>query len=159
MGRPAVVAARTYILEADNAKLFQDPRPMSEARPLVKHMFGPSEVHPLRDGGISWVFYFRKSEVPRRELEIASYAKRAKFLRLAVTFGSPDPDFREYRSTTAVHLWQMSSLPTKISWRKVFVHVFTHEPLHHAISRSLAEMDETGDQEWVISKLGDGRWW
>jgi len=122
-------------------------------------MFEPNTVHALQDGGVTWVFYFRKSEVPRRELEIVSWAKRGKLLRLAVTFGSVDPDVREYRSTTAVHLWQMDILPTTISWRKVFVHVFTHEPLHHAIGRFLAEIAERGDQEWVIQRLGDGRWW
>jgi hypothetical protein len=122
-------------------------------------MFGPNGVHPLRDGGITWAFYFRKSEVPRRELEIVSHAERAKFLRLAVTFGSPGPDLQEYRSTTAVHLWLMNALPRTVSWREVFVHVFTHEPLHHAIGRSLAEIGEGGDQEWVIERLGDGRWW
>ncbi len=116
-------------------------------------------IHPLRDGGIVWVFYFRKSEVPRRELEIASWAKRGKLLRLAVTFGSVDPETREYRSTTAVHLWQMDTLPSTVSWREVFVHVFTHEPLHHVIGRFLAEIAERGDQEWVIQRLGDGRWW
>ncbi len=122
-------------------------------------VFDPDELHPLADGGIDWVFYFRQSEVPRRELEVVARAKREKFLRLAVTFGSIYLRPREYRSTTAVHLWQMDSLPSKISWRKVFVHVFTHEPLHHAIGRSLAEIGDGGDQEWVIRKLGDGRWW
>ncbi len=125
----------------------------------MSHLFGPKEVYPLHDGGITWVFYFRKSEVPRRELAIVSYAKREKFLRLAVTFGSLDPGLREYRSTTVVHLWQMDTLPRTVSWLEVFVHVFTHEPLHHAIGRCLAEMGEQGDQEWVISRLGDGRWW
>ncbi len=122
-------------------------------------MFGPDRVSPLRDGGITWVFYFRKSDVPRRELEIVSHAKRAKFLRLAVTFGSPDMDLIKYRSTTAVHLWQMDTLPGTVSWHAVFVHVFAHEPLHHAIGRCLAEIGERGDQEWVIGRLGDGRWW
>src|SRR5881396_3270623 len=131
-------------------------RPME---PAVSHISDPNEVHPLRDGGITWVFYFRRSEVPRRELEIVAWAKRGKLLRLAVTFGSPNNDFHEYRSTTTVHLWLMATLPRTISWRKVFVHVFTHEPLHHAIGRSLAEIAESGDQEWVIRKLGDGRWW
>lgn len=119
----------------------------------------PSEIHPLRDGGITWVFFFRRSEVPPRELEIVARAKRQKFLRLAVTFGSFASNFQEYRSTTAVHLWQMNTLPTTVSWREVFMHVFTHEPLHHAIGRSLAEIGETGDQEWAIRQLGDGRWW
>ena len=121
-------------------------------------MFDLNAVNPLRDGGITWVFYFRKSDVPRRELNTIAWAEGEKFLRLAVTFGSRDLDSREYRSTTAVHLWQMGRLPPTISWRKVLVHVFTHEPLHHAIGRSLAEIAETGDQEWVISRLGDGRW-
>ncbi len=125
----------------------------------MSRMFDPPMIHPLRDGGIVWVFYFRKSEVPRRELEIASWAKRGKLLRLAVTFGSVDPETREYRSTTAVHLWQMDTLPSTVSWREVFVHVFTHEPLHHVIGRFLAEIAERGDQEWVIQRLGDGRWW
>ena len=118
-----------------------------------------NSFHPLRDGGITWLFYFRRSEVPRRELEIVAQAKRGRFLRLAVTFGFFADDFRDYRSTTVVHLWQMDTLPTTVSWRDVFVHVFTHEPLHHAIGRSLAELGEVGDQEWVISRLGDGRWW
>ena len=116
-------------------------------------------VHPLRDGGISWVFFFRKSEVPRRELDTIAWAEREKSLRLAVTFISRGSGSHEYRSTTAVHLWLMTKLPPKISWRKVFVHVFTHEPLHHAIGRCLAELAENGDQEWVIQKLGDDRWW
>jgi len=122
-------------------------------------VFDADEVLPLRDGGINWVFYFRKSEVPRRELAIASQAKRDEFLRLAVTFGSTDFRRREYRSMTMVHLWEMDNLPPNISWREVFVHVFTHEPLHHAIGRCLAEIADRGDQEWVIRELGDGRWW
>ncbi|HEX9341979.1 MAG TPA: hypothetical protein VF992_12550 [Thermoplasmata archaeon] len=122
-------------------------------------MSDPNEMYRLRDGGIRWVFFFRKSDVPPRELRVVSQAKQEKLLRLAVTFGSTDPASREYRSTTAVHLWQIDSLPSRISWRRVFVHVFTHEPLHHAIGRSLAEIAERGDQEWVIRRLGDGRWW
>jgi hypothetical protein len=122
-------------------------------------MLAPEETRPLRDGGIEWIFYFRKSEVPPRELEIVERAKREKFLRLAVTFGSPDAGFHEYRSTTAVHLWNMNNLPRGITWRRVFVHVFTHEPLHHAIGRALAEMGEWEDHEWVIRELGDARWW
>ena len=119
----------------------------------------PARVHALRDGGITWVFFFRKSDVPRMELAVIARAERERFLRLAVTFGSRDPDSGEYRSTTAVHLWQIGRLPSKISWRKSLVHVFIHEPLHHAIGRCLAEIDETGDQEWMIEKLGDTRWW
>jgi hypothetical protein len=122
-------------------------------------MHQPDEVRPLGDGGIEWVFFFRKSQVPPREVAIVSRAKREKFLRLAVTFGSIDREAREYSSTTAVHLWQMQDLPTKVSWHRVFVHVFTHEPLHHAIGRCLAEIEEWGDQEWVILRLGDARWW
>lgn len=116
-------------------------------------------VSPLRDGGITWVFYFRESEVPSRERAIDARAHRAAFLRLAVTFGSPDPEGRVYRSTTIVHLWQMSDLPPTVTWSEVFLHIFTHEPLHHAIGLCLAELDEWGDQEWVIAKLGDARWW
>ena len=125
----------------------------------MSHISDPNEVHPLRDRGITWVFYFRRSEVPPRELAIVSHAKRGRLLRLAVTFGSVDPELREYGSTTAVHLWQMDTLPSTVSWREVFVHVFTHEPLHHLIGMFLAEMAERGDQEWVIQRLGDGRWW
>ncbi len=113
----------------------------------------------LRDGGVDWVFYFKESEVPRRELEIGSWTKRNGFLRLAVTYGRPDWRTGEYRSTTAVHLWRMASLPPTVSWRDVFVHLFTHEPLHHAISLALAEMGDRADQEWAIAKVGDGRWW
>ena len=122
-------------------------------------MLEPRETRAFRDGGIEWIFYFRKSEVPPRELEIVERAKRERFLRLAVTFGFPDPAFREYRSTTRVHLWNMANLPRGITWRRVFNHVFTHEPLHHAIGRALAEMGEWEDHEWVIAKLGDNRWW
>jgi len=125
----------------------------------VSHVSDPNEVHPLRDGGITWVFYFRRSEVPPRELAIVSRAKRGRLLRLAVTFGSVDPELREYGSTTAVHLWQMDTLPSTVSCREVFVHVFTHEPLHHLIGMFLAEMAERGEQEWVIQRLGDDRWW
>ena len=113
----------------------------------------------LQDGGIEWFFYFRKDAVPRYELETIARAEHEKFLRLAVTFGSIDPKTSEYRSSTAVHLWQMNRLPPSVSWRKVLVHVFTHEPLHHAIGKCLAETRERGDQEWVIRRLGDGRWW
>lgn len=134
-------------------------RVRAHTRSTVSHTSHPNEVHRLRDGGITWVFFFRRSEVPRRELEIVARAKRERFLRLAVTFGFFASDFQEYRSTTAVHLWQMDTLPTTVSWLTVFVHVFTHEPLHHAIGRCLAELAENGDQEWVISRLGDGRWW
>lgn len=122
-------------------------------------MLDPTETRALRDGGIEWVFFFRKSEIPPRERQIVRRAKREGFLRLAVTFGRPDAAFREYRSTTAVHLWEMHDLPDGVSWRTVFVHVFTHEPLHHAIGRALAEMGEWEDHEWVIAQLGDGRWW
>lgn len=131
------------------------PHGMGSARPMLR----PRETRVLRDGGIEWVFFFRESEVPRRERDIVRWAKGNRFLRLAVTFGSPDPGFHEYRSTTAVHLWQMDHLPKGITWREVLVHVFIHEPLHHAIGMALTEMDERGDQEWVIDRLGDGRWW
>lgn len=116
-------------------------------------------ARPLNDGGIDWVFYFRKSEVPDPELWTTARAERERFLRIAVTFGSTAPGSQEYRSTTVVHLWQIGRLPPSVSWRQVFLHVFSHEPLHHLIGRFLAELDETGDQEWVIAKLGDGRWW
>lgn len=113
----------------------------------------------LIDGGITWVFYFRKSDVPRRELAMIDHAEHEKFLRLAVTFGSQNRAAGEYRSTTVVHLWRLDLLPPEVPWRRVFAHVFSHEPLHHAIGRCLAELGEDGDQEWVIRKLGDGRWW
>lgn len=119
----------------------------------------PTEHPSLRDGGIRWVFYFRKSEVPEPELWTIARAEQEQYLRLAVTFGSSELDTRRYRSTTLVHLWQMGRLPPSVSWRKAFVHVFTHEPLHHAIGRFLAEIGETGNQEWVIARLGDARWW
>jgi hypothetical protein len=122
-------------------------------------MFGTDGDPTLRDGGMTWVFYFRQSDVPRRELEIGAWTQRNGFLRLAVTYGRPDWGAGDYRSTTAVHLWRMATLPPTVSWREVFVHVFTHEPLHHAIGRCLAELGEGGDQEWAIARLGDGRWW
>jgi hypothetical protein len=113
----------------------------------------------LQDRGITWFFYFQKEQVPRFELETIARAERERFLRLAVTFGSIDPKTLAYQSSTAVHLWQMDKLPPSVSWRRVLVHVFTHEPLHHAIGRCLAETMEWGDQEWAIARLGDGRWW
>ena len=128
-----------------------------KARGETQHESG--ELTRLSDGGITWTFYFRESEVPRRELEVVSWAKHHEFLRLAVTFGFIDWARREYRSTTVLHLWQTHTLPSDVSWRSIFVHVFTHEPLHHAIGRCLAEIAETGDQEWAIARLGDGRWW
>ena len=76
-----------------------------------------------------------------------------------MTYGAPDWSLREYRSTTAVHLWRMGALPATVSGRDVFVRVFTHEPLHHAIGLALAELGERADQEWAIERLGDGRWW
>ncbi len=122
-------------------------------------MSTPEPAAALRDAGIDWVFYFREADVPRRELAIGDWTRRNGFLRLAVTYGSPDWDRSEYRSTTAVHLWRMASLPPTVSWRDVFVHVFTHEPLHHAISLALAELGERADQEWALGRLGDSRWW
>jgi hypothetical protein len=122
-------------------------------------MFGTDGDPTLRDGGMTWVFHFRQSDVPRSELEIGAWTQRNGFLRLAVTCGRPDWGAGDYRSTTAVHLWRMATLPPTVSWREVFVHVFTHEPLHHAIGRCLAELGEGGDQEWAITRLGDGRWW
>ncbi len=120
---------------------------------------GQVRPSPLRDGGVDWVFHFRESDVPRRELEIGTWTQRNGYLRLAVTYGSPDWQRHEYRSTTAVHLWRMRQLPRVVSWHEVFVHVFTHEPLHHAIGLALTEMGERADQEWAIAKLGDARWW
>lgn len=122
-------------------------------------MVDVDEVQPLSDGGIKWLFYFRESQVPPWELATIDRAARDHFLRLAVTFESVDARSRAYRSTTAVHLWYMDRLPSDVPWRKVLIHVFTHEPLHHAIGRCLAEIGERGDQEWAIRKLGDGRWW
>lgn len=113
----------------------------------------------LRDGGIDWVFRFRESDVPRRERDIGVWTQRSGYLRLAVTYGAPDWEKGEYGSTTVVHLWRMAKLPRTVSWREVFVHVFTHEPLHHVIGLALAETGEQGDQEWTIAKLGDARWW
>ena len=119
----------------------------------------PDPPARLRDGGIDWVFTFREADVPRRELEIGNWTRRNGYLRLAVTYGRQDWDSDVYRSRTSVHLWRMASLPPSVSWREVFVHVFTHEPLHHAIGLALAEMGEHTDHEWVIAQLGDGRWW
>lgn len=119
---------------------------------------GTDSFRPFVDGGITWSFYFRRSEVPRIELETIARAERARFLRLAVTFGSIDRR-GVYRSETIVHLWQINRLPEGVSWRQVFVHIFSHEPLHHAIGRCLAEIEAWGDQEWAIGRLGDGRWW
>lgn len=119
----------------------------------------PEQSSRLRDGGIAWTFYFRKSEVPPRELRIGAWTQREGFLRLAVTYGATDWSLREYRSTTAVHLWRMAMLPGTVTWHEVFVHVFTHEPLHHAMGLALAELGERGDEEWIIERLGDARWW
>lgn len=116
-------------------------------------------VTRLRDGGIDWVFYFRESDVPRRELEIGSWTQRNGYLRLAVTYGAPDWGAGDYRSTTTVHLWRIAKLPRDVSWHEALIHVFTHEPLHHALSLALAELGERGDQEWAIARLGDARWW
>lgn len=113
----------------------------------------------LRDGGIEWVFYFAKSEVPRREQMIGTWTARSGYLRLAVTYGRPDWQAGVYRSMTAVHLWRMGRLPPSVSWHEVFLHVFTHEPLHHVMGLALAELGEQGDQEWAIAELGDARWW
>ncbi len=131
--------------------------PMTSPNPVSPRR--SAEPEPLRDGGIEWAFYFRKSEVPERELMIGAWTARNGLLRLAVTYGAPDWDAGTYRSTTAVHFWRMTALPRTVSWRDVFVHVFTHEPLHHAIGRALAELGERADQEWAIERLGDGRWW
>ena len=127
--------------------------------------FDETSISPLRDGGIRWVFYLWKSEVPEPELARIARSARAGFLRAAVTFGFPDWDSEEYRSTTTVHLWDLGDAysrgfrPPDGDWGRMMVHIFVHEPLHHAIGLCLAELFETGDQEWVISRLGDARWW
>ncbi len=114
---------------------------------------------PLRDGGIEWIFYFKESEVPRRELAIGEWTQRNGLMRLAITYGRPDWEHGEYRSATAVHLWRMAQLPHDVAWHQMLVHVFTHEPLHHALGLALAELGEPADQEWAIARLGDSRWW
>lgn len=120
---------------------------------------------PLRDGGIRWVFYLWKSQVPEPELARIARSARAGFLRAAVTFGFPDWDSKEYRSTTTVHLWDLGNAytrgfrPPHGDWGRMMIHIFVHEPLHHSIGLCLAELFETGDQEWVIARLGDARWW
>jgi len=120
---------------------------------------------PLRDGGIRWVFYLWKSDVPEPELARIAWSARAGFLRAAVTFGFPDWGSAVYRSTTTVHLWDLGDAwargfrPPDGDWGRMMLHIFTHEPLHHAIGLCLAEMLASGDQEWVIARLGDARWW
>ena len=120
---------------------------------------------PLRDGGIRWVFYWWRSDVPEPELRRIAWSKRVGFLRAAVTFGSADRISGVYRSTTTVHLWDLGDAysqgfrPPEGDWGRMMIHIFIHEPLHHAIGRCLAEMFESGDQEWVIARLGDARWW
>lgn len=122
-------------------------------------------ISPLRDGGITWLFFLERSDVPPLELERIAWSKRAGFLRAAVTFGVPDRAAGLYRSTTAVHLWDLGDAyargfrPPNGDWTYMMIHIFTHEPLHHAIGRCLAELFEMGDQEWVIARLGDARWW
>jgi hypothetical protein len=126
---------------------------------------GREPIDPLNDRGISWVFYWWRSEVPGRELDQVARSARAGFLRAAVTFGFTDREAHEYRSTTTVHLWELGDAyargfrPPDGDWTRVMVHFFTHEPLHHAIGRCLAETFEYGDQEWAIMRLGDARWW
>ena len=120
---------------------------------------------PLRDRGISWVFYWSRSEVPAPELGRIARSELAGFLRAAVTFGFPDRDSHEYRSTITVHLWELGDAhsrgfrPPEGDWTRVMLHIFIHEPLHHAIGRCLAETFDFGNQEWVIARLGDARWW
>src|SRR5207247_1674947 len=96
-------------------------------------------ISSLRDGGIRWVFYLWKSEVPEPELARIAWSARAGFLRAAVTFGFPDWDSEEYRSTTTVHLWDLGNAytrgfrPPDGDWGRMMIHILTHEPLHHAI--------------------------
>lgn len=122
-------------------------------------------IDPLTDQGITWVFYWWRSEVPGRELDQVARSARAGFLRAAVTFGFPDRETHEYRSAITVHLWELGDAytrgfrPPDGDWTRVMLHFFIHEPLHHAIGRCLAETFEFGDQEWVIARLGDARWW
>ncbi|MCI4371327.1 MAG: hypothetical protein L3J78_01615 [Thermoplasmata archaeon] len=122
-------------------------------------------IDSLQDGGITWLFYFWRTQVPEQELSRIARSERAGFLRAAVTFGFPDREAHLYRSTITVHLWELGDAyargfrPPDDDWSRFLLHIFTHEPLHHAIGRCLAEIFEWGDQEWVISRLGDARWW
>ena len=140
-------------------------RPVIDGRIAEGESSNRNPISPLRDGGIRWVFYLWKSEVPEPELARIAWSARAGFLRAAVTFGFPDWDSEEYRSTTTVHLWDLGNAytrgfrPPDGDWGRMMIHIFTHEPLHHAIGLCLAEMLERGDQEWVIARLGDARWW
>jgi len=122
-------------------------------------------IDPLDDRGIAWVFYWWRSEVPEPELRRIARSELAGYLRAAVTFGFPDRDAHTYRSTIMVHLWELGDAfsrgfrPPDGDLGRVILHIFIHEPLHHAIGRCLAETLEFGDQEWVIARLGDARWW
>ncbi len=100
-----------------------------------------------------------------RRVKGGSRKPRRKDPPAASPFGFPDWDSAEYRSTTTVHLWDLGNAytrgfrPPDGDWGRMMIHIFTHEPLHHAIGLCLAEMLERGDQEWVIARLGDARWW
>jgi hypothetical protein len=159
--------------EPAKSRRFRDRKsipPGTERRAASHRIVGGdgSDANPisqLRDGGIRWLFYLWRSDVPEPELARIAWSARAGFLRAAVTFGFPDWDSSTYRSTTTVHLWDLGDAytrgfrPPDGDWGRMMVHIFTHEPLHHAIGLCLAEMLEYGDQEWVIARLGDARWW
>src|SRR5438046_4211884 len=75
-------------------------RPVIDGRIAEGESSNRNPTSPLRDGGIRWAFYLWKSEVPEAELARIAGSARAAFLRAAVTFGFPDWDSAEYRSTT-----------------------------------------------------------
>src|SRR5437763_16585845 len=90
-------------------------RPVIDGRIAEGESSNRNPISPLRDGGIQWVFYLWKSEVPEPELARIAWSARAGFLRAAVTFGFPDWNSAAYRSTTTVHWWDLGNAYARAS--------------------------------------------
>src|SRR5207247_6126811 len=80
-------------------------RPVIDGRIAEGESSNRNPISPLRDGGIRWVFYLWKSEVPEPELARIAWSARAGFLRAAVTFGFRDWDSEGNRSTPTDDFW------------------------------------------------------
>jgi hypothetical protein len=147
----------------------------------------PSAVYPLLDFGIRWSFYVPASDVRDGELDLIAKQHDGR-VPWAYTFGSvnpasrseyfvdmTDPDLEGYESATTVHLWNMNADAGEKRrrtwsqnlgwWRHWLVHTITHETLHHAIGRFMAELGEHGpsypdkdkNENWVIDRMME--WW
>jgi hypothetical protein len=147
-----------------------------------KDPYEPNPIFPLADFGIRWHFYVRAADVLYGELDLISKQHGGR-IPWAYTFGNvirafdsesfvdmTDPELLGYNSTTTVHLWRIiedvgskhrEEWGVTLKSMNYLVWGFTHETLHHAIGRCMAEFNEYGTtypnkeekEDWIIDRL------